>query len=90
MIRASVAFCRRNFWRIGRFVSGLAAVVAVMAAVPAIASAQLTISNLILQRTSGPPGSVLIGGYNCSTANTSGCSGLGGGPNQAVPSFAAG
>ncbi|HTX11850.1 MAG TPA: VWA domain-containing protein [Solirubrobacteraceae bacterium] len=40
-----------------------------MAAVPAVASAALTINSVSLVRTSGPPGAVLIGGINSSGAN---------------------
>jgi uncharacterized repeat protein (TIGR01451 family) len=60
---------RRHFWWIGRLLCGLTTVTALMAAVPAVASAALTINGASLVRTSGPPGSVLIGGINSTGAN---------------------
>jgi hypothetical protein len=59
----------RHRWWIGRLVYGLAAVMVLLATIPAAASAALSISAVSLRRTSGPPGSVLIAGINSSGAN---------------------
>jgi uncharacterized repeat protein (TIGR01451 family) len=75
MIGASDASCPRHFCRIGELVCGVAAVMTLMAAVPAAASAALSITAVSLVRTSGPPGAVLIGGINnvaYSTTNPNG------------------
>jgi uncharacterized repeat protein (TIGR01451 family) len=66
MLGASAVPCRRHFSRIGRLVCGVAAVLGLMAALPAVASAALSITGVSLSRTSGPPGSVMIGGINSS------------------------
>ena len=67
--RSAVGSHRREPWPIGRLLCGVAAVMVVMAAVPAAASAALSITNVNLVRTSGPPGAVLIGGINSSGTN---------------------
>ncbi|HYB25748.1 MAG TPA: hypothetical protein VEF89_03965 [Solirubrobacteraceae bacterium] len=61
--------CWRHLLWIGRLVCGVAAVMAFMAAIPAVASAALTINSVSLARSSGPPGAVLIGGINSSGAS---------------------
>ena len=62
---------RRHVKRIGRLVCGLIAAIGLMAAVPAVASAALSITGVSLSRTSGPPGSVMIGGINSSPITNS-------------------
>lgn len=57
---------RRHVKRIGRLVCGLVSAIGLMAAVPAVASAALSITGVSLTRTNGPPGSVMIGGINSS------------------------
>ena len=71
MIGAADGPYPRHFGRIGRLVCGVAAALGLMAAIPAVASAALSIAanGVTLQRTMGPPGSVLIGGINTSGAN---------------------
>jgi uncharacterized repeat protein (TIGR01451 family) len=61
MARSTVEADRRHSWRVGRFLCALAATMAVMAAVPAFASAQAGISAARLDPSqAAPPGSVLV------------------------------
>jgi hypothetical protein len=69
MTRSSVESNRRHYWRAGRFVCALAALIAVMAAVPTVASAQGVIQSVTLQTREGPPGARLIRGINNTGAN---------------------
>ena len=71
MPRLSVHAYRRQQRPIGRVVCGVAAVMVLMAAVPAAASAALSVTNVSLARTSGPPGAVLVGGINSSPISNS-------------------